>query len=339
MTPTTTIMIIFVMALICAVTATPLARRCAEKFNFYDQPASRKLHRFPVPLLGGVAIYVAIVSSIVLFGHHFLQELAGVLIGCSIMAVTGLFDDHRQLPSWLKWAIQILISCGLFLSGVQVSLGWFPLWANFLLTLFWLTGITNAINFLDNMDGLSCGVSAIAAAFFTVIASMNGQYMVASLAAAVLGACIGFLFFNTKPATVFMGDAGSLFLGMLLAVLGIKLRFPDNLEFVTWMVPVLLLAVPIFDVCLVVVSRLRRGVNPFTTAGKDHLSHRLVKLGLTQLEAVLVIYLVGCFFGVLAIFVMGTSVVEGYQVASVALLFGIWAIWHLEKNESWKETR
>jgi UDP-GlcNAc:undecaprenyl-phosphate GlcNAc-1-phosphate transferase len=133
----------------------------------------------------------------------------------------------------VKFGVQVAVAVGLYVSGVKVNLGWLPDWLNLLLSIVWIVGITNAINLLDNMDGLSAGISAVAAAFFMVISAMNDQYFVASLAAAVLGACIGFLFFNTKPASVFMGDAGSLFLGLMLAVLGVKLRFLQNSNFVT----------------------------------------------------------------------------------------------------------
>jgi UDP-GlcNAc:undecaprenyl-phosphate GlcNAc-1-phosphate transferase len=180
------------------------------------------------------------------------------------------------------------------------------------------------------MDGLAGGISAVSAAFLMVIAAMNGQYLVSSFAAAVFGASLGFLVFNSRPATIFMGDAGSLFLGFTLATLGIKLRFPENSNIVTWMVPVLVMGVPIFDTTLVIISRLRRRVNPFTTAGKDHSSHRLVRRGLTQREAVFALYLVGCAFGLLAIFVTQASIPEGYQVGAAVLAVAAYALWRLE---------
>ena len=149
-----------------------------------------------------------------------------------------------------------------------------------------------------------------------------------ALAAALVGACIGFLFYNLNPARIFMGDTGSLFLGFTLAALAIKLRFPDNSAFVTWMVPVLVLAVPIFDTTLVIVSRLRRHLNPLTTPGKDHLSHRLARLTGSPREAVLICYLLGFLAGMVATFVTQASVLEGYAVgvaaADHAVIFGIW---------------
>lgn len=328
----TTTIFIFIVALSFALAGTPVVRRLARRIGFLDQPAARKLQSAPIPLMGGIAIYTGVVLSILVFGRHYLPELASIFGGATLLSVLGLWDDRVELPAIVKFGGQIAATVGLLLAGVQIQLGWLPDWANIALTIAWVVGISNAINFLDNMDGLAGGISAVAAAFFTVIAAINGQYLVSSLAAAVFGACLGFLVFNSKPASIFMGDAGSLFLGFILAALGIKLRFPDNVNFVTWMVPVLVLGVPIFDTTLVVISRSRRGVNPFTTAGKDHTSHRLERRGLTQREAVLTLYLVGCTFGLLAIFVMQASPTEGYQVGAAVLVSATLALWQLERK-------
>jgi UDP-GlcNAc:undecaprenyl-phosphate GlcNAc-1-phosphate transferase len=216
----------------------------------------------------------------------------------------------------------------LVLSGVQVRvLPWQII--NIAVSVVWIVGITNAMNLLDNMDGLSGGIAATAALFFLLMAAMSGQYLVGALAAALLGAAIGFLGYNLNPASIFMGDAGSLFIGFMLAAVGIKLRFPDNVHFVTWMVPVIVLALPIFDTTLVFIARLRRGVNPLTTPGKDHVSHRLVSLGYTQREAVLILYLVAGILGVIAIFVTQASVLEGYIVGAVVAIAGAYLLYRL----------
>jgi UDP-GlcNAc:undecaprenyl-phosphate GlcNAc-1-phosphate transferase len=186
------------------------------------------------------------------------------------------------------------------------------------------------MNLLDNMDGLSGGVGATAAIFFLLLAVMNDQYLVGALSAALVGACLGFLVYNFNPASIFMGDAGSLFLGFILAAVGIKLRFPEGLEIVTWMVPVLILGLPLFDTTLVIISRLRRGFNPLTTPGKDHVSHRLVAMGYTRREAVLIAYLICAGLGVVALFVTEASIVEGYVVGGVVAATALGALWHLE---------
>lgn len=329
-TPAASVAVMFSMAFACALAATPVARALATRLGFFDQPAARKTHHAPMPLLGGLAIYAAVLLAILVFGRHYLEELAGILVGASLMALAGLVDDGLQLSTSVKAVVQLVIVAGIMLAGVQVQLGWLPPAANVALTVLWLLGITNALNLLDNMDGLCGGVSAIAAAVLAVVATMNGQYMVAALAAAVLGACTGFLCFNTRPASVFMGDSGSLFLGFLLAVLGIKLRFPARSSVVTWMVPVVIMAVPIFDTTLVVCSRLRRRLNPFTTPGKDHVSHRLVAGGRSPLEAVLMLYLASAISGLLAIFVAQASVAAAYLVAGTGLLTAAFFLWKLE---------
>jgi UDP-GlcNAc:undecaprenyl-phosphate GlcNAc-1-phosphate transferase len=190
--------------------------------------------------------------------------------------------------------------------------------------------VTNAINFIDNMDGLSGGVAGIAAGYFLLLAVMNQQWLVAPLAAAVAGACIGFLIYNYNPATIFMGDAGTLFLGFLLAALGIKVVIRGQPPSISWLVPLLVLAVPLFDLSLVVMSRIRRRVNPFTTAGKDHLSHRLVRRGASAREAALITYLLGSAAGSLALLVSVATWVEALAIATALLALAAWALWRLE---------
>ncbi len=290
-----------------------------------------------MPLLGGLAIVGgALLAFIILWialpRSVQAPEVVGVLVASIIVALTGLLDDRRQLPAYVKLAGQVLGFLIVIYFGVQVRLP-IPDWINYLLTFVWLIGISNAMNFMDNMDGLTAGVSAVAASFILLLATLNNQYLVAALSAGILGATLGFLRYNFKPARIFMGDAGSLFLGFLLAVLCIQLRFPENVNFVTWMVPVFIMGLPIFDTTLVVISRLRRGVNPLTTAGKDHVSHRIVRRGFGEREAVLVLYLVGGAFGMAALFITGATVEEGYALGGAAAVLGLIAIWRLERRQ------
>jgi UDP-GlcNAc:undecaprenyl-phosphate GlcNAc-1-phosphate transferase len=196
--------------------------------------------------------------------------------------------------------------------------------------MLWVVGITNAMNLLDNMDGLSGGIAMIAAVFFTLLAAMSGQYLVGALAAALAGACAGFLIYNWNPAHIFMGDTGSLFLGFLLSAVAIKLRFPSNSVTITWMIPLFVLAIPIFDTTLVFVSRLRRRKNPLTTPGKDHLSHRLARLTGSRREAVLLCYLLAGAIGLLAIFLTRAALLEAQFVAFIVGVVAIYGIWWLE---------
>jgi UDP-GlcNAc:undecaprenyl-phosphate GlcNAc-1-phosphate transferase len=330
-TEVTVYMLIFASALAMAVGGTPIVRRIALRLGVTDQPNARKIHVNPIPLLGGVAIYGAFIAALLLFGNRFrLQELLSILVGASLMSFLGLWDDRRGLSPLFKLLGQFLAASLLVLTGVHI--GTFPWEAvNIVVTLGWVVVITNAMNLLDNMDGLSGGVGAVAAIFFLLLAAMNDQYLVGALSAALVGACFGFLVYNLNPASIFMGDAGSLFLGFVLAAVGIKLRFPAGVEIVTWMVPVLILGLPLFDTALVVVSRLRRGFNPLTTPGKDHVSHRLVAMGCTHREAVLICYLICTGLGVVALFITQASIMEGYVVGGVVALAALWALWRLER--------
>ena len=317
-------------AFVLAVSTTPIIRRLAIKSGFVDQPEARKIHRRPIPLLGGVAIYLAFILTLAVFGDRsYVRETIGIFLGATLCSFMGLWDDRLGLSALVKLVGQLIAALILIASGVQVRA--FALqWLNMVVTVFWVVGITNAMNLLDNMDGLSGGVGATAAAFFLLLAAMSGQYLVGALAATLLGACIGFLVYNLNPASVFMGDSGALFVGFMLAAVGIKLRFPNNVNFVTWMIPVLVLGLPIFDTTLVFISRLRRGANPLTTPGKDHTSHRLVAMGYTQREAVLVLYLAGCALGIVAMYVTQANVVEGYVGGAITLVAGLYALWRLE---------
>lgn len=327
-------LLIFIVALVFSVVGTPLARRVALASGVVDAPNARKVHREPTPLLGGAAIYGAFVLALLLFGgRQEIRQLVGILIGATFISVVGVIDDVRGLRPLIKLGAQVLAGAILPLAGLRVQL--FPIeFFNVLLTIFWVVGITNALNLLDNMDGLSGGIAAIAAAHFLLLAAINtpAQFLVGALAAALLGACVGFVRYNFNPASIFMGDTGALFLGFVLAALGIKLRFLGNTYVVTWMVPVVVLLLPIFDTTLVFVSRLRRGRNPLTTPGKDHLSHRLVALGFSRREAVLICWLVAGAVGMIAVFLTEAGLVEAYTVGAALLTVIAYAIW-------WFETR
>jgi UDP-GlcNAc:undecaprenyl-phosphate GlcNAc-1-phosphate transferase len=323
-------MIIGTAAFLLAVLATPAIRRAALGLGMVDRPAERKLHRKPVPLLGGVAIYGAVIGSLLLFpDSKGLVQLSGIVLGASWISFWGLWDDRFGLPPIVKLLAQVVAGIILIAVGVQVSLP-VPNCVDIALTLLWVVGITNAFNLLDNMDGLSSGVAAVAAAWIMLMAAMNGQFLVGGLAAAVLGACLGFLIHNFNSG-IFMGDSGSLFLGFLMAVLGIKLRFPANVNWVTWMVPVLVLGVPVFDTTLVLISRLRRRKNPFTTPGKDHVSHRLTRIGWTRREVVLLLYLAGCALGGIATFVSLADPLGAYLIIAAVIVLALGAIVRLEQ--------
>lgn len=327
-----TILLIFFASLLFAVTATPLARRVAFALGILDQPSARKVHASPVPLLGGVAIYVAFLAALLLFSDAFyVNQVVGILLGATWVSFLGIWDDWRTLRPLFKLLGQFVAIGILIATGVQVEFLRNPL-LNAFVTTAWLIGITNAVNFLDNMDGLSGGVVAIASGWFLMLALMNGQLLVAPFAAALLGASLGFLVYNFNPARIFMGDAGSLFLGFMLAAVGLKLRFPGQSDSITWMIPIFVLGVPILDMTLVTLSRLRRRVNPWTTAGKDHLSHRLAALGLSHRSAVLVIYGLCLISGALGFAIQYASFEIAVGVFALTLTAGALIILYFERK-------
>jgi UDP-GlcNAc:undecaprenyl-phosphate GlcNAc-1-phosphate transferase len=324
------LLLIFLAGLVFAILATPIVRRVAHRYDVIDSPSVRKIHASPVPLLGGAAIYLAVILGLLLFGNlEYVVQTASILLGATLMSMLGVWDDKWGLRPLAKLAGQVVVASLLFFTGVRVEFLHND-WLNYIATVGWVVTITNALNLMDNMDGLAGGVAAVASVFFFLIATLTNQSLVAPLAAVMVGACLGFLYYNFNPASIFMGDTGSLFLGFMLAAVGIKLRFPANYDIVTWMVPVLVLGVPLFDTALVTLSRIRRGI-PISRGGKDHFSHRLVAMGYTRREAVLILYLIQGALGVAALVVMQASVFQGYIVGSVVLACAAVAAYRLEQ--------
>ena len=318
-----------VAGLIAFVT-TPLTLMVARRLGFTDDPGPHKLHLAPIPVLGGLAIWAAIVGALIVFGEgRQFVELVVIVVGGTIVAVVGLVDDRVGLGPRGKISGQVVAGVVLVFGGVQTALFSSRL-LDVVMTVFWVVAITNAINLLDNMDGLAAGVSAASAGSFLLLASLNGQVLVSSLAAALLGACLGFLFYNFYPAVTFMGDTGSMLLGFALAVLGIKLAFPGMPREYTWFVPILVLGVPIFDTILVMISRWRRGVS-WWKGGMDHTSHRLVSLGLSHRRVVLALYVIAITLGLASVLLVhvATQLIAWLLVAGITCL-GIVLIYVLE---------
>lgn len=331
-----TYLVVFAGVLFLAIVGTPLARKLGLRINAMDAPdPTRKVHTVPTPRLGGVAIFVStLVAALLLRGIYNINQLSGILLGAAVVSFLGFWDDRFSIGPAGKLAGQLLAVGLLLLTDVTVSVFRYPL-INYGVTVLWVVGITNAFNLLDNMDGLSGGIAAIAAAHFALMCAFSGQYLVGALSVAVMAACVGFLVYNWNPAMIFMGDSGSLFLGFMLASIGIKLRFPENVPFVTWMIPVIVLGIPLFDTTLVTLSRLRRGLNPLTTPGIDHTSHRLVNAGLSRREAVMVLYIAAFLLGLVAIFITQANLLDGYIVGGLLALAAAFTLWRAEKPPFW----
>jgi UDP-GlcNAc:undecaprenyl-phosphate/decaprenyl-phosphate GlcNAc-1-phosphate transferase len=331
-------LIAFTVALVGSLILTVPVRHFALRYGMVDRPNARKVHLRPIPLLGGIAIYLGFVLAILLTLRAVpQQQMVGILAGATLLAAVGLMDDggllHHQVKLFVGMPVAALF---LLAAGIRAQLfsefvpGAAGIVLDGCLTVLWVVGITASFSILDHMDGLCAGISAVAAGFFTISAALNGQTLVRTLGAATLGAALGFLRWNFNPAKIFMGDGGAMFLGFLMATLGLKIR-PEGTHFpVSWLVPVLILGVPIFDTTLVSISRARRGLLPFTSPGKDHAAHRLSNLGLGHRGAVLVLYCLAGLFGVLALLVPHLSTATAYLLAGVAAACGLIGILLLE---------
>ena len=314
----------FFIALVSSLVLTAPVRTLALRVGMVDAPGPRKVHLQPIPLLGGLAIYAGVVLAILLvFDGAARTQSAGIVSGATLVAAIGFLDDRGWLHHQIKLFIAMPVAAVILLfSGIHAQVfgvlmpGRLGNWLDAGLTIAWIVGITASFSILDHMDGLCAGVAAMASVFFAILAYLNGQTWVTTLAAAILGASIGFLRWNFKPAKIFMGDGGAMFLGFLMATLGLKLRLENASFLAGLLVPLLVLGVPIFDTTLVTISRSRRGLLPFASPGKDHTAHRLANLGLGQRGAVLTLYGVGALSG-------GAAVVVSYLSSLGALLAGV----------------
>ena len=320
---------------------TLFVRRMASRWGLIDHPDERKAHRQPTPLGGGIAIFVAVwllvlgaglaarllahigpIQSLPPEVHDYLSGVASrlprllaVFMGALVLAATGLVDDRRSLSPHLRLVVQFLVAIGLVASGERITIFIGSPWVCGAVTVLWIVGLTNAFNMLDNMDGLSAGVALIVSSTFLVVALQTHQYFVAAFLVVVAGAIGGFLVLNFPPASIFMGDCGSMLIGYLLAVVTVDFTFytPSHPLFPV-VVPLLILAVPLFDTISVVAIRLHKGQSPFT-ADRNHFSHRLVRLGMSERQAVLTIYLIT--------FAVGLGATQLYHTTSAGALVAL----------------
>ena len=301
----------FAVALLASLTLTVPVRQLALRVGMVDHPGPRKVHLQPIPLLGGMAIYSAVLlAMLVSFRGEALTQVLAILVGATLVVLVGTLDDRGLLHHQIKLFVGMPVAASILLaSGIHAqvfSLFWpggLGSLADAALTIVWVTGITASFSILDYMDGLCAGIAAVASLFFAFLAALHGQIWVSTLAAAVMGAVLGFLRWNFNPAQIFMGDGGAMLLGFLMATLSLKLRLTGASAAAGCFVPLLVLGAAIFDTTLVSISRSRRGLLPFATPGKDHTAHRLANCGLGTRRAVLSMYVLGAVFGLLALLV------------------------------------
>ena len=326
-------LLLFVITYALVGVLTPVMRKIAIANQILDVPTSlHKSHTKAVPYLGGLAIIIGVtlISYLALVFSNF--TLSNFLLATSVlgpalvMGLIGLWDDLKNLPPlprFIGQSIAGLVVAAALVLGSNVANPVGSTFADVLITVIWVVGICNSINFFDNLDGGAAGTAAISATFLTYLAINSGQAFVAALSIVVAGATLGFLIWNRAPARIYMGDAGALFLGVLLATLTIRLNPNTQTSIGSFATPILLLAIPILDTTVAVLSRLRRGVSPFL-GGKDHLSHRLVRAGLPRKMAAILLWLLSATFALSAVIL--TILTEKYEVYFVTATALFWAL-------------
>ena len=336
----------FLGATVFSLLLVPSVREFARSRQIHDNPGGHKSHRSPVPYLGGVAMALsfsgAMVVGVVVWrsarlengeldlalgnlvtqGDGLVRELAVVLGVALLFSVMGLVDDLRGLSPWFRFIVGLGLAISVVTYGIALNSP-LPDWLDGVISVVWILGMTNAFNLLDNIDGLAAGTAAIASGSFFFIAIMNDQPYSALLAVGLAGAMLGFLRSNFHPATIYMGDAGSLFIGFMMAYLGLKMRTTVT-EIPQLFAPVVVLGVAVLDTTVVVASRLRRGVSPFT-GGQDHLSHRFLRLGLSVRRSVTSLLVASMALGVLAVGLSDAPAGVGYWILAATVVSGVMA--------------
>ena len=321
------------LALGLGIVLTPLAKRFAYIVGAIDVPKdARRMHKVPIPRLGGLAIFFGFITSVLIFAN-ITTQIRGILIGAVIMVFIGVLDDIKPLHAALKFVIQIIAALVAVAHGVVIEAFSNPflfLAPEYLhlksfsipMTVFWIVAITNAINFIDGLDGLAVGVSTISAVFVLVISLMvSDDLNVALVMAALTGACLGFIPYNFNPAKIFMGDSGALLLGYVLSTISIHglFKFYTVMSFTA---PFLVLALPLFDTSFAFFRRLLKGQKPWTP-DRGHLHHRLIDLGLSQKQAVIILYAISGVSGLAAIIAATNDEISAFKLMGILLLVTI----------------
>lgn len=316
---------VFLSALAVTLLLTPLVGRLAARCGAIDLPDARKVHDKPIPRWGGIAIYAGFFLPVLLFLGWGGKGVPALVLGGTVILLVGIIDDLVDLPPWLKLLGQIAAAVALILSGIRIQFltrpGGGMLYLGFWgipLTLIWVVGLTNMLNLIDGLDGLAAGVSSIAATALFFVALQKGQTIVALYMVALVGAALGFLRYNFNPARIFMGDAGSLFLGFVLASVSAQGALKGAAT-IALSIPVVALGVPILDTVFAIIRRFLNG-KPIYKADKGHLHHRLLALGFSQRQAVLLVYLVSICLGIDAVLLSRVPAFLGVALLTVSFL-------------------
>lgn len=319
----------FITALIAVYALTPLVIKFAVKTGAMDKPDPRKVHKKPIPRLGGLATYLAFMIAVCSM-LDFSKEIVGLLLGGTFIVIVGIIDDFISLPAKVKLLGQILAACILVAFDIRIDFITDPfgdfIFLEYLaipVTIFWIVGITNTVNLIDGLDGLAAGVSTIATVTILLVALQSGDLPVVFLTAALAGSSLGFLHYNFNPARIFMGDTGSMFLGYMFAAISV-IGAVKSAATIALIVPILALGLPILDTTFAIVRRYRGGV-PIFKPDKGHLHHRLLAMGFSQRQAVLLMYVFSAFLGLAAIALTEVSTSVAVMIVvfvAVIILFG-----------------
>ncbi|PYM71082.1 MAG: undecaprenyl-phosphate alpha-N-acetylglucosaminyl 1-phosphate transferase [Candidatus Rokuibacteriota bacterium] len=299
------------LAFAVALFATPLVRALALRWAVLDVPSGRKVHDMATPLLGGAAVYCAFAVT-VLTSFDFSRPLKGVAVGATLVVAIGILDDVTDLRASLKLLGHIGAALVAIAYGVVLNIAphWVPgfVWLNVALTILWFVTVTNAVQFLDGMDGLAGGLGVIAGVFFSIAALQTEQRYLMYLSAALVGACLGFLPYNFRPgrARIFLGDSGATFIGFTLAGLAVMGEWAEDAPMIALLTPALILGVPLFDIAFVGIARIVTGKvhslpEWLAYTGRDHIHHRFEQLGLTKRQSVLLIFFLAATLGLSAL--------------------------------------
>lgn len=325
----------FAVALIVSYFMTPPVKRFALHVGAIDVPTEgRRIHDHPIPRMGGLAIFLGFVVSMILF-VSFTTQVLGLLLGALIIAVMGAVDDIVNLRPWIKLSIQIIaalvaIRCGIVFTAVSnpnflSDIGTIPIGAlSIPLTVVWIVGCTNAVNLIDGLDGLAVGVSGISSLTMLIVSLLVAEPNTSFILAALCGACVGFMPFNLNPAKIFMGDVGSQFLGFVLACVSVMGLFKLH-TVITFLVPVLAMAIPLADTVFAFFRRIVHGQSPFH-ADKGHFHHRLLAMGLNQKQAVAVLYGISAVMGLVAVLFAGHDPVQRIACLVAAFIISL-VVW------------
>lgn len=343
---------IFVIALIATAIATPIAVWLAPKIGAMDIPKdNRRVHKHPIPRFGGIAIYCGILTAFVALSPLTVQT-RGLLIGASFILIVGIIDDRIGMKPIVKLICQIAAAFILWISDVRITVFTnpfsgniltIPVWISFIITIFWIVGITNTINLIDGLDGLAAGITFIASLAVAYTAYIKDMHETLALVLAIAGACLGFLIYNFYPAKIFMGDAGSMLLGYLMSSVSLIGIAPSKSAMLfSTIVPVLILALPIFDTAFAIIRRVANH-KPIMQADKGHIHHRIMAMGFGQRRTALALYSISAIMGVSGILwtkamYLGSVALFLIAVVLVVIFLGI-GIVDKEPKESKEENK